>query len=101
MLRTYLEAVDLYEVVSFRIANAPAADDQYMKNFPFAEARVKREVRDNPAFAMFLNDRNTAELTNRRDMVRKYKSASLTCSLSSCHDQCRDCHEYCSFWKRF
>jgi len=73
MLRTYLEAVDLYEVVSWLLKSEPSRlIEQYMKNFPFAEARVKREVRDNPAFAIFLNDRNTLELTNRRDMVRTH-----------------------------
>lgn len=42
---------------------------QYMKNYPFAEARVKRETERNPQFRTFLNDRNNNELTARRDIV--------------------------------
>jgi hypothetical protein len=40
-----------------------------MKNFPFSETRVKRECRDNPLLAAFLQEKNTPELTGRRDIV--------------------------------
>jgi hypothetical protein len=40
-----------------------------MKNYPFSDARVKRERDQNPKFRLFLNDRTTAELTQRRDVV--------------------------------
>jgi hypothetical protein len=42
---------------------------QYMKNYPFSDARVKRERDQNPKFRAFLSDRNNAELTQRRDVV--------------------------------
>lgn len=41
-----------------------------MKNYPFAEARVRRETERSPAFGAFLNERNTDELTRRRDIVK-------------------------------
>lgn len=53
-LQTMLEIVDLYEA--------------YMKNYPFAEARVRRESVKNKEFRKFLESRNTASLTNRRDI---------------------------------
>ncbi|KIR26825.1 hypothetical protein I309_04203 [Cryptococcus deuterogattii LA55] len=53
-LQTMLEIVDLYEA--------------YMKNYPFAEARVRRESVKNKEFSKFLESRNTASLTNRRDI---------------------------------
>jgi hypothetical protein len=40
-----------------------------MKNYPFAEARVRRETDRNPAFRTFLNDRNNDEMSRRRDVV--------------------------------
>ena len=40
-----------------------------MKHFPFAHSRVRREVERNTAFQAFLNERNTMELTRRRDLV--------------------------------
>lgn len=40
-----------------------------MKNYPFAEARVRREGERNPDFRDFLAERNTDELTRRRDVV--------------------------------
>ena len=40
-----------------------------MHNFPFAEARIRRERDRNPALAGFLSERNNAELTQRRDIV--------------------------------
>ncbi len=45
---------------------------QYMKNYPFAEARVRRETERNPQFRAFLNERNTDELTKRRDVVSPF-----------------------------
>lgn len=39
-----------------------------MKNYPFAEARVRRESVKNQEFHKFLELRNTASLTNRRDI---------------------------------
>lgn len=39
-----------------------------MKNYPFAEARVRRESVKNKEFRKFLESRNTASLTNRRDI---------------------------------
>ncbi|OXG93167.1 hypothetical protein C345_00803 [Cryptococcus neoformans A2-102-5] len=53
-LQIMLEIVDLYEA--------------YMKNYPFAEARVRRESVKNQEFRRFLESRNTASLTNRRDI---------------------------------
>ncbi|ORY32258.1 hypothetical protein BCR39DRAFT_523619 [Naematelia encephala] len=53
-LETFLEIIDLYET--------------YMKNYPFAEARIRRESDHNPAFRDFLAERNTHELTRRRDI---------------------------------
>ena len=40
-----------------------------MKNYPFAEARVRREGERNAQFRSFLSARNTTELTRRRDVV--------------------------------
>jgi hypothetical protein len=40
-----------------------------MKNYPFSDARVKRERDQNPKFRLFLSDRTTAELTQNRDVV--------------------------------
>ncbi|KAK4687215.1 RHO1 GDP-GTP exchange protein 1/2, partial [Tremellales sp. Uapishka_1] len=40
----------------------------YIKNYPFAEARVRREALKNPGFRSFLNNRNTLELSRRRDL---------------------------------
>ncbi|WVF72308.1 hypothetical protein IAT40_007121 [Kwoniella sp. CBS 6097] len=54
LLGTLLEIVDLYE--------------SYMKNYPFAEARVRREQGRNGPFRAFLSERNTNELTRRRDI---------------------------------
>ncbi|OCF39870.1 hypothetical protein I317_06307 [Kwoniella heveanensis CBS 569] len=54
LLGTLLEIVDLYE--------------SYMKNYPFAEARVRREQGRNGPFRAFLAERNTIELTRRRDI---------------------------------
>nr|XP_019013428.1 uncharacterized protein I206_01495 [Kwoniella pini CBS 10737]OCF52209.1 hypothetical protein I206_01495 [Kwoniella pini CBS 10737] len=54
LLGTLLEIVELYE--------------SYMKNYPFAEARVRREVAKNPPFRTFLSERNTFDLTRRRDI---------------------------------
>ncbi|WVR05091.1 hypothetical protein IAU60_002103 [Kwoniella sp. DSM 27419] len=54
LLGTLLEMVDLYEA--------------YMKNYPFAEARVRREQARNEPFKIFLAERNTIELTRRRDL---------------------------------
>ena len=67
-----LELMPAYEAVSQAIP-APSswlqADPQYMKNYPFADSRVRREKGKNPAFKEFLSDRNTLELTQRRDVV--------------------------------
>jgi hypothetical protein len=41
-----------------------------MKNYPFAEARVRRERQKNPAFKRFIEERNSVELTKKRDIVR-------------------------------
>lgn len=49
-----------------------------MKNYPFADARVKRERDRNPNFKLFLNDRTTAELTQRRDVVSTPSIARLS-----------------------
>ncbi|WVQ70220.1 uncharacterized protein L199_008446 [Kwoniella botswanensis] len=54
LLGTLLEIVELYE--------------SYMKNYPFAEARVRREQERNPPFRAFLSQRNTYDLTRRRDI---------------------------------
>ncbi|WWD15802.1 hypothetical protein CI109_100226 [Kwoniella shandongensis] len=54
LLSTFLEISELYEA--------------YMKNYPFAEARVRREASRNPDFRSFLEDRNTVDLTKRRDI---------------------------------
>ncbi|KAK8869923.1 hypothetical protein IAR55_000491 [Kwoniella newhampshirensis] len=54
LLSTFLEIAELYEA--------------YMKNYPFAEARVRREASRNAPFRGFLNDRNSVELTKRRDI---------------------------------
>ncbi|WWC85367.1 uncharacterized protein L201_000230 [Kwoniella dendrophila CBS 6074] len=54
LLGTLLEIVDLYEA--------------YMKNYPFAEARVRREQERNPPFRAFLSQRNSYDLTRRRDI---------------------------------
>ncbi|WVQ78218.1 hypothetical protein IAT38_000301 [Cryptococcus sp. DSM 104549] len=54
LLQSFLEITELYEA--------------YMKNYPFAEARVRRETTRNPAFRQFLASRNTASLTLRRDI---------------------------------
>lgn len=40
-----------------------------MKNYPFAEARVRREQEKNPEFRTYLQERNTIDLTRRRDIV--------------------------------
>jgi len=53
-----------------------------MKNFPFSETRIKRECRDNPLFAAFLQEKNTPELTGRRDIV-----SLILCPSDSAHDQ--------------
>ncbi|KAI9638407.1 uncharacterized protein MKK02DRAFT_42797 [Dioszegia hungarica] len=45
------------------------AYEAYMKNYPFADSRVRREKGKNPAFKEFLSDRNTLELTQRRDVT--------------------------------
>ncbi|RXK38363.1 hypothetical protein M231_04405 [Tremella mesenterica] len=55
LLDSFLTSAELYE--------------QYMKNYPFAESRVKREVLTNPGFQQFLKERNNMELTRRRDLV--------------------------------
>ncbi|ORX39762.1 hypothetical protein BD324DRAFT_614892 [Kockovaella imperatae] len=54
LLQHFLEHVSLYE--------------QYMKNYPFAEARVRREKAKNPGFRNFLEVRNTTQLTRKRDL---------------------------------
>lgn len=53
-----------------------------MKNFPFAESRIKRERNTNPRFMGFLDERNTVELTRRRDIV-SVKSSSARAMLIS------------------
>ncbi|KAL7422275.1 hypothetical protein Q5752_002921 [Cryptotrichosporon argae] len=63
LLDASLEVSDLYEA--------------YIKNYPFAENRVRREIARNSAFAAFLRDRNTDELTRRRD-VSVFLSRPLT-----------------------
>ncbi|WRT67006.1 uncharacterized protein IL334_003972 [Kwoniella shivajii] len=54
ILGILLEIVDLYE--------------SYMKNYPFAEARVRREQERSPPFRTFLSERNSYDLTRRRDI---------------------------------
>jgi hypothetical protein len=68
LLGTLLEVAGLYEAVS-RMSSSSLDALQYIKNYPFAEARVRREINKNEAFAGFLMDRNTHELTRRRDVV--------------------------------
>jgi hypothetical protein len=60
---------DLYEKVGFARRAEAGLTGQYMKNYPFSDARVKRERDQNPKFRLFLSDRTTAELTQRRDVV--------------------------------
>jgi hypothetical protein len=60
---------DLYEKVSQNTHCQDALTSQYMKNYPFSDARVKRERDQNPKFKLFLSDRTTAALTQRRDVV--------------------------------
>ena len=55
-----------------------------MKNYPFAEARVRRETEHNPQFRAFLNERNTNKLTRRRGVVSETSATShsfLVCLL--------------------
>lgn len=51
--------------------------DQYMKNYPFAEARVRRESETNEGFRVFLEERNSDELTQKRNVVGA-KAVGLT-----------------------
>ncbi|EAL22516.1 hypothetical protein CNBB3940 [Cryptococcus deneoformans B-3501A] len=58
-------ATDIYLQIMLEIVDPYEA---YMKNYPFAEARVRRESVKNQEFHKFLELRNTASLTNRRDI---------------------------------
>jgi hypothetical protein len=58
-----------------------------MKNYPFSDARVKRERDQNPKFRAFLSDRNNAELTQRRDVVSPPNLIQAETSLSFSRDQ--------------
>jgi hypothetical protein len=40
-----------------------------MKNYPFADARVRREAEKNIGFRQYLSERTTTEITRRRDIV--------------------------------
>lgn len=40
-----------------------------MKNYPFADARVRREAEKNVGFRQYLSERTTTEITRRRDIV--------------------------------
>jgi len=60
---------------------------QYMKNYPFSDARVKRERDQNTKFRAFLSDRNNAELTQRRDVVSAPNLVQAENSLFSSRDQ--------------
>jgi len=62
-------------------------DFQYMKNYPFSDARVKRERDQNPTFRLFLNDRTTAELTQNRDVVSLTAPIAAENSLFSYRDR--------------
>lgn len=62
-------------------------DFQYMKNYPFSDARVKRERDQNPTFRLFLNDRTTAELTQNRDVVSLPSPIGAENSLFSYRDR--------------
>ncbi|WVO12788.1 hypothetical protein L204_100396 [Cryptococcus depauperatus] len=53
-LQSLLEIADLY--------------DAYMKNYPFAQASVRRELATNDAFQQFINSCTTASLTYKRDI---------------------------------
>jgi hypothetical protein len=68
-----------------------------MKNYPFSDARVKRERDQNPKFRLFLNDRNNAELTQRRDVVSPDSYFCETMLMAVCtslktHDEITENH---------
>ena len=82
----FFEMAELYEKVRPEV-NVNDTDYQYMKNYPFSDARVKRERDQNPTFRLFLNDRTTAELTQNRDVVSGPIPFNAENSLSSYRDQ--------------
>lgn len=57
--------------------------ETYMKNYPFAEARVRRERQKNKLFASFLAERQDSLESRRRDLVSLHPETRLLCSLSS------------------
>ncbi|GFZ46220.1 hypothetical protein JCM24511_04467 [Saitozyma sp. JCM 24511] len=64
LLGLYLETVPLYET--------------YMKNYPFADARVRREAEKNVGFRQYLSERTTTEITRRRDIESVFLSRPVT-----------------------
>jgi hypothetical protein len=98
LLAASLEAAPLYETVCC-VRQLCSDTYQYMKNYPFADARVRREAEKNPGFQQFLSERNTTELTQRRDIVSSWvlmlAASNAVFSLYSCRGQSRDCPESC------